>query len=121
MYKNIKNIEGFNPDAIIDVRSINNLAKRIENQYPTKTKAYGQTEVTTPVIPQQLQGVLDDLKNLDNLTFEQAFNYKNILNDSLTNATSPTKADLDIMKVIKSLDQKMSLSLHSLERELKGL
>ena len=114
MYKNIKNIEGFNPDAIIDVRSINNLAKRIENQYPTKTKAYGQEEVTTPIIPQQLQGVLDDLKNLDNLTFEQAFNYKNILNDSLTNATSPTKADLDIMKVIKSLDQKMAGALKSM-------
>ena len=114
MYKNIKNIEGFNPDAVIDVRSINNLAKRIENQYPTKTKAYGQQEVTTPVIPQQLQGVLDDLKNLDNLTFEQAFNYKNILNDSLTNATSPTKADLDIMKVIKSLDQKMAGALKSM-------
>jgi hypothetical protein len=114
MYKDIKKIEGFDSDVLIDVRSINNLAKRIENQYPTKTKSYRQGDVDVPVLPQQLQGVLDDLKNLNNLTFEQAYNYKNILNNSLTNATVPTKADLDIMKVIQSLDKKMVGSLKAM-------
>lgn len=65
--KNFKNIEGYNGDAVIDASGINKLAAEVEKTYPTSTitrqKKSGEiVSKTRPVLPKQLQSVVNDLK-----------------------------------------------------------
>ena len=121
---NFRNIDGYKGDTVIDSSGINKIAGEIEKTYPTSTKQirltkapYSETQKKY-ILPKQLQGVLDDLKSLDDLTIDQALNYQKILNESLSGATIPTDADRLILQVINKLDQGVGTEMSVMGKEV---
>ena len=121
---NFRGIEGYNGDAVVDSSGINKIATEIEKTYPTSTITKAkETKVGTPyreiekkktLLPKQLQGVLDDLKSLDDLTVDQALNMQKILNEHLSGATLPTDADRLILQVIGKLDNAVGTEMSAM-------
>ena len=120
---NFKNIEGYNGEATIDAGGINKLAAEIEKTYPTSTKIIQTTKAPFSetqqkyILPKQLQGVLDDLKSLDDLTVDQALNMQKILNENLSGATIPTDTDRLILQVIGKLDNSIGTEMSAMGKE----
>ena len=121
---NFKNIEGYNGEATIDVGGINKLAAEIEKTYPTSTKIIEKTKAPFSetqrkyILPKQLQGVLDDLKSLDDLTVDQALNMQKILNENLSGATIPTDTDRLILQVIGKLDNSVATEMSAMGKNV---
>jgi hypothetical protein len=121
--KNFKNIEGYNGDAIIDASGINKLAAEVEKTYPTSTitrqKKSGEiVSKTRPVLPKQLQSVVNDLKNLDDLTVDQALNMQKILNENLSSATIPTDTDRLLTQMIQQIDKSIAREMRTMGIEV---
>ena len=121
---NFKNIDGYNGEATIDASGINKLAAEIEKTYPTSTKTIQTTKAPFSetqrkyILPKQLQGVLDDLKSLDNLTVDQALNMQKILNENLSGATIPTDTDRLILQVIGKLDNSIGTEMSAMGKNV---
>jgi hypothetical protein len=121
---NFKNIDGYNGEATIDAGGINKLAAEIEKTYPTSTKIIQTTKAPFSetqqkyILPKQLQGVLDDLKSLDNLTVDQALNMQKILNENLSGATIPTDTDRLILQVIGKLDNSIGTEMSAMGKNV---
>mgnify|MGYP003652176167 CR=1 FL=1 len=117
----LKNNPNYKGDMEINTSDINAIAKKLEESFPTKTTStaqtkppYGNITETTTIFPKQLKGsIMDDLKNLDNLTLDQARKYKGMLRESLSSESIPTEADVLINKIIKSLDLKINEGIRS--------
>ena len=121
--KNFKDIEGYNGDAIIDASGINKLAAEVEKTYPTSTitrqKKSGEiVSKTRPVLPKQLQSVVNDLKNLDDLTVDQALNMQKILNENLSSATIPTDTDRLLTQMIQQIDKSIAREMRTMGIEV---
>ena len=121
---NFKNVDGYNGEATIDAGGINKLAAEIEKTYPTSTKIIQTTKAPFSetqqkyILPKQLQGVLDDLKSLDNLTVDQALNMQKILNENLSGATIPTDTDRLILQVIGKLDNSIGTEMSAMGKNV---
>ena len=121
--KNFKNIEGYNGDAVIDASGINKLAAEVEKTYPTSTitrqKKSGEiVSKTRPVLPKQLQSVVNDLKNLDDLTVDQALNMQKILNENLSSATIPTDTDRLLTQMIQQIDKSIAREMRTMGKNV---
>jgi len=121
---NFKNVDGYNGEATIDAGGINKLAAEIERTYPTSTKIIQTTKAPFSetqqkyILPKQLQGVLDDLKSLDNLTVDQALNMQKILNENLSGATIPTDTDRLILQVMGKLDNSIGTEMSAMGKNV---
>ena len=117
----LKNNAKYKGDMEINTSDINAIAKKLEESFPTKTTVtsqtkppYGNIQQTETIFPNQLKGsIMDDLKNLDNLTLDQARKYKGILRESLSSESIPTEADTLITQIINSLDSKINQGIRS--------
>ena len=110
--KDFKGIEGYKGDRIIETDGINEIAAAVEKTYPTSTierEVAGEiVKKTKTILPKQLQGVLNNLKNLDDLTVDQAFHMKKILNENLSSATIPTDTDRLLTQIIQKIDKSIA-------------
>jgi hypothetical protein len=112
----MKELPNYKGDMKLDTTDINALAKKLEESFPTKTTTttltkppYGNITETKTILPNQLKGeILDDLKNINNLSVDQAMKYKKMLKESYSGETIPTDADQVITKIINGLDNKIS-------------
>ena len=117
----LKNNPNYKGDMEINTSDINAIAKKLEESFPTKTKTimatkppFRDTFQTETIFPKQLKGsIMDDLKNLDNLSLDQARKYKGMLRESLSSESIPTEADVLINKIVKSLDLKINEGIRS--------
>ncbi len=129
--KDIKKADGssaWKGDMVIDASGINKAAKKLEETFPTKdlerivNESLGpglgtrQTTIveSTPILPKQLSGtILDDLKNVKDMTLDQAINFKKILKESYSGETIPTDADNLISKIINNIDFQIQGAIRS--------
>ena len=121
----MKNIDGYKGDMTIDASGINKAAKKLEQTFPTKDvesivpnpRGYGPSTTvveSTPILPKQLSGtILDDLKNVKDMTIDQAINFKKILKESYSGETIPTDADNLISKIINNIDFQIQGAIRS--------
>jgi hypothetical protein len=121
----MKNIDGYKGDMTIDASGINKAAKKLEQTFPTKDvesivpnpRGYGPSTTvveSTPILPKQLSGtILDDLKNVKDMTVDQAINFKKILKESYSGETIPTDADNLISKIINNIDFQIQGAIRS--------
>ena len=121
----MKNIDGYKGDMTIDSSGINKAAKKLEQTFPTKDvesivpnpRGYGPSTTvveSTPILPKQLSGtILDDLKNVKDMTIDQAINFKKILKESYSGETIPTDADNLISKIINNIDFQIQGAIRS--------
>ena len=126
--KDIKKADGspaWKGDMIIDASGINRAAKKLEETFPTKDtetlipnpRGYGPATTvveSTPILPKQLSGsILDDLKNVKDMTLDQAINFKKILKESYSGESIPTDADNLISKIINNIDFQIQGAIRS--------
>ena len=112
----MKELPNYKGDMKLDTTDINSMAKKLEESFPTKTTSTSQTKPpygniieTKTILPKQLKGgILDDLKNVNNLSVDQAMKYKKMLQESYSGETIPTEADQLITKIVNGLDNKIS-------------
>ena len=112
----MKELPNYKGDMKLDTMDINAMAKKLEESFPTKTTTTSQTKPpygniieTKTILPKQLKGgILDDLKNVNNLSVDQAMKYKKMLQESYSGETIPTEADQLITKIVNGLDNKIS-------------
>ena len=118
----------FKGDMQIDTSGINKAARKLEESFPTKeierttqeplgpglgSRPIKDTELV-PILPKQLTGtILDDLKNVSNMSIDQAMKFKSILKESYSGATIPSEADQLITKIIQDIDVKLQQAFQS--------
>jgi hypothetical protein len=126
--KEMTEIDGYNGNITIDASGINKAAKKLEESFPTKEiertvnqslgPGLGTAPTTivesTPILPKQLSGsILDDLKNVSDMTVDQAIKFKKILKESYSGETLPTDADKLITQIINNIDFKIQGAIRS--------
>ena len=126
--KEMTEIDGYNGNVTIDASGINKAAKKLEESFPTKEiertvnqslgPGLGTAPTTivesTPILPKQLSGsILDDLKNVSDMTVDQAIKFKKILKESYSGETLPTDADKLITQIINNIDFKIQGAIRS--------
>tara|TARA_R110001592_G_scaffold25037_1_gene95715 strand:- start:256 stop:3795 length:3540 start_codon:yes stop_codon:yes gene_type:complete len=108
----LRELEGWKGDQTIRSTELQKIANKIEDTFPTSD---GDT-----IFPKgPLKNLINDLKQLDEMTVETAISYKQILKDSISKETLPTKADDLINSVIKSLDNKINIKIKGMSSEVK--
>ena len=122
----MKGLDNYKGDTkIVDTDGINKAARKLEETFPTKdverlvpnTRGYGPPTTvidSTPILPKQLSStVLDDLKNVSDMTIDQAINFKKVLKESYSGNTIPTDADNLISKIINNIDFQLQGAIRS--------
>ena len=124
----MKELDNYKGNMTIDASGINKAAKKLEESFPTKDlerivneplgPGLGTRQTTivesTPILPKQLSGsILDDLKNVSDMTVDQAINFKKILKESYSGETLPTDADKLITQIINNIDFKIQGAIRS--------
>ena len=130
--KTMKELDNYKGNMTIDASDINKAAKKLEESFPTKDIERLETVRTdslpglpsstttrtvvdsTPILPKQLSGsILDDLKNVSDMTVDQAINFKKILKESYSGETLPTDADKLITQIVNNIDHKIQGAIRS--------
>jgi hypothetical protein len=115
-FDNIKKAEGYDSSAVVEVDNLRDLVETVERKLPTTTKQVKQgkeiVDVTEEIYPKGLKQAFDDIQNLDEMTLEQALNYKNILNDALSSGQIiANQSEALIMPIIKQLDENIEAAI----------
>jgi hypothetical protein len=115
-FDNIKKAEGYDSSAVVEVDNLRDLVETVERKLPTTTRQVKQgkemVDVTEEIYPKGLKQAFDDIQNLDEMTLEQALNYKNILNDALSSGQIiANQSEALIMPIIKQLDENIEAAI----------
>ena len=115
-FDNIKKTDGYDSSAVVEVDNLRGLVETVERKLPTTTKQVKKNkemvDVTEEIYPKGLKQVFDDIQNLDEMTLEQALNYKNILNDALSSGQIiANQSEALITPIIKQLDENIEAAI----------
>ena len=115
-FDNIKKAEGYDSSAVVEVDNLRNLVETVQANLPTTTRQVKQgkevVDVTEEIYPKGLEKVFDDIQNLDEMTLDQALNYKNILNDAISSGQIiANQSEALIMPIIKQLDENIEAAI----------
>lgn len=115
-FDNIKKADGYDSGAVVEVDNLRGLVETVERKLPTTTKQVKQgkemVDVTEEIYPKGLKQVFDDIQNLDEMSLEQALNYKNILNDALSSGQIiANQSEALITPIIKQLDENIEAAI----------